>query len=256
MSQRTDDAEQAPPTPAVGDEVLDSLSRFSRGDRPLTLLDQIERDTLDLDLAAWLTTQVSSGVSYIVGARPGNAGKTTTMRSLLCFAPAEVTFVEALPGQVAALDGRVSCAVSHELSNHPPPAYLWDRDVRDFFSLPAAGHMIVANLHADDLDETRSQMCGDNGVSAEQFRGVGIFLFLRVEGDDDDAARWVEEVSYSDGVAEHSTVYSRAEGLRPSAPRDEGREAGMRDFLEAALDDGLFSPPELRRRFLSSGPFA
>jgi hypothetical protein len=253
MSQRTNEEEQAPPIPQVGDDVLESLSRFGRGDRPLSLLDQIERGTLDLDLAAWLTARVSAGASYIVGARPGNAGKTTTMRSLLSFAPAGVTFVEALPGQVDAIEGSVCCAVSHELSNHPPPAYLWDQDVRDFFALPGSGHMVAANLHADDLDETRGQICTENGVTAEQFRSVSIFLFLRVEGEGGEAVRWIEEVAYSEGTTDHCAVFTRADGLLPGAPRDGKSEADMRAFLEAAMVDGLFSPPELRRRFLGSG---
>lgn len=253
MSEHANGEEQAPPTPQVGDDVLDALSRFGRGDRPLSLLDQIERGTLDLDLAAWLTARVSAGASYIVGARPGNAGKSTTMRSLLSFAPAAVTFIEALPGQVGALEGSLSCAVSHELSNHPPPAYLWDQDVRDFFALPGSGHMIAANLHADDLDETRGQICTDNGVTAAQFRSVALFIFLRVEGEGDQAVRWIEEVAYSDGGDDHCVVFTRADGLLPNAPHEASREADLRAFLEAALADGQFSPPELRRRFLGSG---
>jgi len=238
--------------PSVGDEVLESLSRFGRGDRALSLLDQVERDSLDLDLAAWLVAQVADGVSFLVGARPGKAGKTTTMRSLLSFVPAELAFAEALPGQMPS-NVKPSCVISHELSSHGLPAYLWDQDVRDFFALPRAGHMVAANLHADDLDETRGQICGDNGVPAAHFRAVPLLVYLRMDGKGEEARRWIEEVALAVGGADHVTVFTRAYGFAPDAPRNPEREAAVKAFLESAVELGFQTPPELRQRFLASG---
>ena len=232
---------------------FESLGHHSHGDSPLSLVDQIETGTLDLELAAWLVSHVARGASFIVGAEPGRAGKSTTMGSLLSFVPADLTFVEALPGEVAALDGDPTCVICHELSNHPPPAYLWDQDLRDYFSLADHSHLLVANLHADDLEATRGQICGENGVPEAQFHAVDLYIFLRVEGEDPETRRTVESVHFSDGSGPHQTVFTRQTGLSPGAPRDTALEGRCRDFLEQALSDAPLSPLQVRERFLRSG---
>ena len=229
---------------------FESLGRHSHGDSPLSLVDQVEAGTLDLELAAWLVSHVSRGASFIVGAEPGQAGKSTTMGSLLSFVPPDLAFAEALPGEVAALDGNPTCVICHELSDHPPPAYLWGQDLRDFFSLTDDGHVLVANLHADDLEGTRRQICGDNGVTEAQFHSVDLFIFLRVEGEDPDVRRTVESVHFSDGSGPHETVFTRRAGLSLDAPRDPVHEGRCRDFLESALLDSPISPLAVRERFL------
>ncbi|MFC1526234.1 hypothetical protein ACFL6X_05415 [Candidatus Latescibacterota bacterium] len=231
-------------------DLFASLGRYSHGDRPLSLLDQIQAGTLDLELAAWLVSHVSRGASFIVGASPGRAGKSTTMRSLLSFVPSDLAFAEALPGEVA-LDGRPTCVICHELSDHPPAAYLWGQDLRDYFSLIDGDHVLVANLHADDLDGTRDQICGDNGVPEAQFNGVDLFVFLRVEGEDADVTRTVESVHFSDGSGPHRAVYTRETGLSPDAPRDASRQERCRGFLEQAMSGSYLDPLEVRERFLS-----
>ena len=235
----------------VPSDTFESLGRHTHGDHPLSLLDQVEAGTLDLELAAWLVSHVSRGASFIVGAEPGRAGKSTTMHSLLSFAPADLAFAEALPGEVADLDGKPTCVVCHELSNHPPPAYLWGQDLRDYFALADDGHMLVANLHADDLAGTLHQICTENGVPDARFRAVDIFIFLRVEGEDPDLSRAVESVHFSDGQAPHQTVFTRQSGLSPEAPSDAAHVGDCRGFLEGTLSDLPLSPLEVRERFLN-----
>ncbi|MFH1569646.1 MAG: hypothetical protein ABIL09_16740, partial [Gemmatimonadota bacterium] len=228
MSDRQRDPGAGPAAQALDDPTLAALSQYSRGDRPLTLLDQMERSSLDLDLAAWLVSHVSAGASFIVGAAPGNAGKTTTMRALLSFAPADLAFLEALPGKLAGLDGRPACVVSHELSSHGLPAYLWDQDLRDFFALHGRGHMLAANLHADDLAGAHHQICAQCGVPEDQFRAVDLYLVLGVAGDGDDRRRWIESVWHSPGSSAHTMVFARDRGLLPGAPRLPDREESCR----------------------------
>ena len=95
-----------------------------RGGRMLSMIDLLEAETLGLDLAAWLMARVAGGASFLVGARPGGAGKTTVMCALLNLAPADRPIVAATPEAV-----RAYCSFSEK------------------------GHMLATNLHADDLEE-------------------------------------------------------------------------------------------------------
>ncbi len=226
---------------------------------PRSLLDLIELKVFDLELAAWLVSQVARGASFIVGSGPGGVGKTTTMRSLLAFAPADRPFVRALPGKVAEVEGRASCVVTDELSDHPPPTYLWGQNLRDFFALSQQGHMLVGNMHADDLEETRAQIVVANQVPEEQFRAVNFFAFVRVEGvalgpgriKDEVSRRFINEVHYSDGRAAHQVVYTREGGLMAGAPREAAHEARCRRFLEETLGGAVRQINPVRRLFLA-----
>jgi hypothetical protein len=235
-------------------ELLDPQSKTP----PRSLLDLIELKVFDLDLASWLVSQVARGASFIVGSGPGGVGKTTTMRALLAFAPADKPFAVALPGKVAQVDGRSSCVVSHELSDHPPPTYLWGQNLRDFFALSRQGHMLVGNVHADDLEETRAQVCVANEVPEAQFRAVQLFAFVRVEGvapgtgriNDPVSRRFINEVHLSDGRAAHQVVFTRGGGLAARAPRDAAHEQRCRNFLKETLSGTVRQINEVRRLFL------
>lgn len=226
--------------------------------RPRSLLDLIELKVLDLEVAAWLVSRISRGASFIVGSGPGGVGKTTTMRALLAFAPPDRPFAIALPGKVTQVDGGCSCVVSHELSDHPPPTYLWGQNLRDFFALSQQGHMLVGNVHADDLEETRAQVCTTNEVPEEQFRAVHLFAFVRVEGvapgtgriDDPVSRRFINEVYLSDGRAAHQVVFTRDRGLGVGALRDPAHEGRCRKFLEETLAGTVREINKVRRLFL------
>jgi hypothetical protein len=168
--------------------------------------DERARSLLDLiELAAWCASLVSAGASWMTGSGPGGVGKTTTMHSLLSFIPHDRRLVRVLPGEVAVGFGP-HCFLSNELSDHPPPTYLWDQDLRDFFALSQQGHQLVANVHADDLDEAEAEIILPNGVPAEQFRAVNLFIFICLEGGnpegrvrDTTTRRLVNRIYYSDG---------------------------------------------------------
>jgi len=116
----------------------------------LSLVDLIQAGTVDLALAAHLATAVSRAASFLVGALPGGAGKTTVMCALLNFVPPDVQLAAADSGATVrqALASRVptrTCYMCHEIGAGPYSAYLWGRDARDFFALPGAGYMIATN---------------------------------------------------------------------------------------------------------------
>ncbi|MBM3496717.1 MAG: hypothetical protein FJX72_20715, partial [Armatimonadetes bacterium] len=66
-----------------------------RGGRMLSVVDLVEAGTLTPDVAAYCIAAVSSGRSFLVGASPGGAGKTTVMGALLNFVPPDVALVAA-----------------------------------------------------------------------------------------------------------------------------------------------------------------
>ncbi len=241
------------------DLVLDKLCGADGDERPLSFLDLIERDTLDLELAAWLVTCVAGGASWITGSGPGGIGKTTIMRSLLSFVPAGTTFYEALPGQITGVDKSTQCVISHELSDHTPPTYLWNQDLRDFFGLADAGHILVGNVHADDVAEIRQQIVGDCHVPVSQFRAIDVFAFVKMEGQDPEARRikdttsrrYFEKIFWSDGQSDHVLVYTSSAGLSQGPHRDPVAEAKHRAFLETALQSSTRSIQDLRTAFLT-----
>ena len=240
-------------------DVLQKISDPEDAEKARSLLDLIELDTVDLELAAWLVSLVSRGASYIIGSGPGGIGKTTTMHSLLSFVPDELTFKIALPDVVSQIGEGRHCVISTELSDHPPPTYLWGQDVRDFFTHSRHGHVLVANVHADDLDEIHDQMVGENEVPEDQFRALNLLIFICLEGGnppgerrvkDHVTRRIVNKIFYTDGSGPHQSVYDPVSGLTPTAPRDPDYETRCRAFLTAGLASPERSIAGVRRHFL------
>ena len=50
-----------------------------RGGRMLSIVDLIQAGTISRDLAAYALAAIGNGASFLVGAMPGGAGKTTVM---------------------------------------------------------------------------------------------------------------------------------------------------------------------------------
>ncbi|HOU15712.1 MAG TPA: hypothetical protein PKZ84_21620 [Anaerolineae bacterium] len=177
-----------------------------RGGRMLSLIDLLDAGTVDLPLAAYLAAAMRHGASLLVGARPGGAGKTAVMCALLNFLP-NATMIQAV-GSRAVLDladhdphPGATCYLAHEIGDGLYYAYLWGDEARDFFALAARGHTIATNLHADTLEETRDQLCLENGVAPAHLAAVTLKVYLHV--DHADRWAWKRRVSYvyeSDGA--------------------------------------------------------
>ena len=240
-------------------KLLQKLCAPRRGEQSFTILDLLEKKTIPLDLAAWLAAKISKGASWLVCSGPGGVGKTTTMNAFLPFVPAGRRLGIALPEKVMNLRFERGCLISHELSDHPPPTYLWDQDLRDFFELGSRGHQLVGNMHVDHLDQARSEVVDVNGVPERHFRAANLFLFLRLKGQPigqgrvhgSRKKRYVQEVYYSDGALAHQRVYTARRGLLAEATGDEAHEAMCAEFLQEALTMKKRSVCDLRERFLA-----
>ena len=202
----------------------------------LSIFDLLSAKTLELDLAAYLMARISRGASFMVGAVPGGAGKTTVMCALLNFVPADVTLVAATPEAVCraaekAASRRV-CYACHEIGSGSYFAYLWSDALRDYCQLSERGHMLATNLHADDLEQARDQVCGTNGVPANHFNKFELLIFLRVKGGYFDARRWIDLVYSGDGSSEHELIFTADEGLKKDRCRgDRQYVTACRGFL-------------------------
>jgi hypothetical protein len=232
----------------------DELNRCNqRGGRMLSIFDLLEAETLDLDLAAFLMERINRGASFMVGARPGGAGKTTVMCALLNLIPASCGLIAATAATVRAAGtktadgGARQCYVCHEIGPGPYFSYLWGRELRAYCALQEKGHLLATNLHADDLDETREQVCTENGVPPAHFQGFNVLVFLRTRGGYSAGRRWIERVYASDGRSPHRPVFAPRTGVDAV---QHARVQACRIFLEQGLRSGLRTLEETRSALL------
>ncbi len=203
----------------------------------LSVLDLLDAETLDLDLAAYLMARISRGASFMVGANPGGAGKTTVMCALLNFVPPELSLLAASADAVRRGSARPHCFVCHEIGSGPYFAYLWGKDLQAYCALHDSGHMLATNLHADNIEEAYEQVCLDNGVPAAHFRAFGLLIFLEVGGVYPERWRRICRVHASEGGQRHQVVFDRAEE-RFTPDGDAVWRAACRAFLEDQFKHG------------------
>jgi len=219
----------------------------------LSVVDLLEADTLTRELAAYLLAAISGGASYMVGALPGSAGKTTVMGALLNFVPGTITLkpadsVDTIADALGAPSPR-RCWVCHEIGAGGYYAYLWGQALRAYFELGRAGHQLATNLHADTFDAARHQVCDENGVPAEDFARMNLALFIRVKG----SRRVVHEVWESDGASRHRRVFSggRLDAGAVLASPAQVAEAGK--HIAALAASGARTIRDVRAFLLKSG---
>ncbi|MBC8873456.1 MAG: hypothetical protein H8E44_28800 [Planctomycetes bacterium] len=189
-----------------------------RGGRMLSIVDLIDAGTVSIELAAYCLAAIGNGASFLVGAMPGGAGKTTVMGALLNFVPADVVLrpadgIESIRRGLAEAEPR-SCYICHEIGSGPYYAYLWGEELRAYFELPSSGHLLATNLHADTYEQAHRQICSDNAVAPSALRRMSLMLFLTVGHSGFRTHREISTVWESDGLDEHQLVFT-ANGEEP-----------------------------------------
>ena len=223
----------------------------------LSVFDLLAAKTLDLNLAAYLMAHISRGASFMVGSVPGGAGKTTVMCALLNFVPIDVPLVAATPQMVNKASEKTSsraCYICHEIGSGPYFAYLWSDVLRAYCELSYDGHMLATNLHADDLEEAREQVCTDNNIQPELFNKFELLIFLRIEGTYIKTHRRIERVYSSDGLSDHELVFDAAnnkkiETVGKNYIAEPGYVGACRDFLEQ-MDPGTRTIEQTRQKIV------
>ena len=122
-----------------------------RGGRMLSIVDLVDVGTFSVELAAYAVAASGKGASFMTGALPGGAGKTTVMGALLNAVPADRELIAA--DGLAAIERGMklqtpACYICHEIGAGDYYAYLWGEPLRRYFELPAAGHEIRACIIA------------------------------------------------------------------------------------------------------------
>jgi len=186
----------------------------------LSIIDLLEVGTFTTELAAYALATISNGASFLVGALPGGAGKTTVMGALLNFVPPGVE-LSAADGAATIAEGQGAqgrharrCYICHEIGAGAYYAYLWGKDLRAYFDLSSAGHMLATNLHADTFEQAHHQICVTNQVSETALRGIALMFFLAVRRSGWDVSRHIDTVWASNGVEGHRRIF----GSRSSGP--------------------------------------
>ena len=223
----------------------------------LSIVDLIEADTITVELAAYALAAIGNGASFLTGALPGDAGKTTVMGALLNFVPAAVV-LEAADGMPAIQRGmqqtKRQCYICHEIGRGPYYAYLWGGDLRAYFGLLDAGHMLATNLHADSYDQARRQICQENGVPIAQLRKMNVMFFIEMGRAGGRTARHIAEVWESDGQIDHRCIFSpHGSMLSRSQLVDEGSQAAARTAIEQLVGSGARSIDQVRRLVVGGG---
>jgi hypothetical protein len=172
----------------------------------LSLVDLLDAGTIDLPAAAYLAAAMRSGASMLVGAQPGGAGKTAVMCALLNFLPDHTLLCPVAHPSVLADAQRDpspgdTCYLAHEIGAGHWYGYVWGEEARAFFRLASQGHLIASNLHADTLEDTRDQLCRENGVETAHLDAVTLKLYLRIRRSAGrPVRRWVSHAYESDGT--------------------------------------------------------
>jgi len=249
----------------VIDPVIALVNRANqRGGRMLSVVDLLEAGTLSLTQAAWLLARVSQGSSWLVGAKPGGAGKTAVMCALLAM------ILSSGAGGPAGSRGRVlltnpgtgwenaragDTVVAYELSPGFYDAYLWGEGVVRLTELGRGGCRIVSNLHADTLEEAREQVVGQCGADDTGLGAFELFLPLQVRPGGFRARPRVEEIQWYRKGSWRRLDRDRIDRGLVEADAGEGRlqpgaEAGIGSFLEECLAGGIRRVEEVRARWL------
>ncbi|MFO7955722.1 MAG: hypothetical protein R6X33_01325 [Candidatus Brocadiia bacterium] len=168
------------------DHNLAQIERLNqRGGRTLSIVDLIEDGTITAEMAGFCWLTVAAGGSFLTGAVPGGAGKTTLMATLLGFLPPGERIVTVSDRSVVdnALAGDVeppATVLAHEIGSGSWFGYIWGRTAADFFRLTGRALRCVSCLHADDPQQTREQLLS-LGVREEDLQRVRLQLYMRME---------------------------------------------------------------------------
>ena len=212
-----------------------------RGGRMLSVIDLLEARTLDRAQLSRLIAHLEAGASWLVGARPGGAGKTTVMSALLGVLPAEGHIALATPGSAWQHSRSGDCVVAYEIGQGPYHAYVWGESVRRLAQLAASGCRVVTNLHADTLTQARKQIVNDNGVPEHLFPAFGIFLPVTFSGRFSSPSRRVKRID----------VFHRGQWREiADAPRSPAREAAIARFLDACVKQKIRAVADVRSHWL------
>jgi hypothetical protein len=153
-----------------------------RGGPSMSVVGLIQAGTLTPDAATLCWMEITRGTSFMTGAVPGGAGKTTVMAALMAFLPPDETITTVADRRTLdrALVGalpRPATLLAHEIGAGRWFGYIWGKDAADFFRMTGRDTRCVTCLHADDPGQAFG-ILSEQGVDSEDFDRVGLQLYL------------------------------------------------------------------------------
>ena len=156
----------------------------------VTLIDLVANNTLDERIAALLWTVAEEKRSIVTAAEPRKAGKSTVLHAALQHIP-DGTPVHTLSGPIEEI--RDFAKVPNggylevgEISSESPERYIWGEPVLALFEAIDAGFSLATTMHAADVNDLFSQICGDNKVPDKSASVIEYVVYIRRFGDDDE----------------------------------------------------------------------
>ncbi len=241
---------------AHNDEQIEMLNQ--RGGRTLSIVDLIGAGTIGVEMAAVGMRAMARGASLLTGARPGGAGKTTLMATLLNFLPPGVPIATTDRSAVIARAlgqpaDRPVCYLAHEIGSGHWYGYIWGRDVADFLSLIDGLRRVASCLHADTLPELIGILTSPPlSVTPEQLGRVDLILFMHVQATVRGTPRRVATFYEADGAGGHRLLFEwdgDTDTFRQAADlSDPDGLAPYVEFIQRLVDDGDVDTRVVRRK--------
>ncbi|MFW5923223.1 MAG: hypothetical protein ACOCSQ_02445 [Planctomycetota bacterium] len=241
-----------------------------RGGRCLSIVDLVEDNTISPEAAGLGWTLLDMGDSFLTGAVPGGAGKTTLMAAFLNLLPPGEEIVtaadkESIDGARIRSEKSPVCLLAHEIGQGPYYAYIWGEAARRFFGFCGENRRTATCLHADYPEQTDGilQECG---VSQEGRQAIGFHLYIRafggirsehrvtsffcrLNGELESVYEWREDSDTLERVRERKEI---ANALS-SRPEDMlGRWSKHTQEIERMSADGVVDMREVRSRVLEA----
>jgi len=124
----------------------------------LTIVDLLENHMLSLEMGAFLWLAADQGASFLVAAKPREAGKSTMLNTILNFRREGVGRVTVEGNEETFAFLRTTkpgsaYIVCNEISAAPVPTYLWGSKVKTLFEVMEKGFSLAASLHAETAEE-------------------------------------------------------------------------------------------------------
>jgi hypothetical protein len=161
----------------IDDHIQEINKCNQRGGRMLSIVDLINANTLDKRMAAYCLATISKGISFLVGSKPGGSGKTTVMGALLNFLPdVDIIPVESKMTIDKGFQSRMrKCYLAHEIGHGGYYAYISGENTENFLEL-SNNHIIVSNLHADNIDD----LLDHEGINNANLKNINLLIFVKM----------------------------------------------------------------------------
>ncbi|MFO7696431.1 MAG: hypothetical protein R6X16_04650 [Anaerolineae bacterium] len=229
------------------DAVIQLVNRANqRGGRMLSVIDLLDAGTLSRAQACWLLARILRGASFLVGARPGGAGKTAVMGALLTMLPPGETVRLATRGTGWEASRPGDCIVAYEIGRGRFEAYVWGSTLMRMTALGQAGCRIVTNLHADALEEAREQIAVQCGAGEAGLAAFETFISIRTRGRGTSMERVVGDIQWHD--RDSWRVFEPDRHVPTLA------EGAIAEFLDRCVADGIRTIEAVRSAWLEALP--